>query len=358
MGIYEITTDGIKPLAQTTFQAAKLTERGDLQRMLRENIAVVSPDTLVIAEEFSEWEDAYRRIDLLGIDKRGNLVVVELKRGETGGHMELQALRYAAMVSAMTLERVTDVFGRYLKQRGRDGDAEAILREFLDLEVDEAAEDQIAQDVRIVLAAAAFGKELTTCVLWLNDRGLDIRCVRLRPYADGKRVLLDVQQVIPLPESEQYQVKLQEKAQKERMSRKSGRDYTKFDVTVNGKVYERLSKAQAAYQLACGLCENGIKPEQIAKAASFRQSNTFRMVPGEVSEESVFIEKALAQARAEGRVFDEKRYFTTDDRLFHADGKTYVLSNQWGGRAEQWLTEVMEAFPDKGVSFKRHEDTP
>ena len=34
-----------------------------------------------------------------------NLVVVELKRTEDGGLMDLQALRYAAMISAMPFER-------------------------------------------------------------------------------------------------------------------------------------------------------------------------------------------------------------------------------------------------------------
>ena len=36
----------------------------------------------MIAEEFGEWEDCRRRIDLLGIDKGANLVVIELKRDE------------------------------------------------------------------------------------------------------------------------------------------------------------------------------------------------------------------------------------------------------------------------------------
>lgn len=35
--------------------------------------------------------------------------------------------------------------------------------------------------------------------MWLNERDLDIRCIRLKPYGDNGRVLLDVQQVIPLP---------------------------------------------------------------------------------------------------------------------------------------------------------------
>ena len=85
------------------FAAAGFSERNDLQRLLRDRIEILSPDTLVIAEEFSHWDDSKRRIDLLGVDRDAKLVVIELKRTEDGGHMELQALRYAAMVSTMTI---------------------------------------------------------------------------------------------------------------------------------------------------------------------------------------------------------------------------------------------------------------
>ena len=61
-----------------------MQERRDLQRLLRENVEVIAPDTLVIAEEFGDWEDSRRRIDLLAIDRSANLVVIELKRTEDG----------------------------------------------------------------------------------------------------------------------------------------------------------------------------------------------------------------------------------------------------------------------------------
>ena len=54
---------------------------------------------MVLAEEFGDWEDSRRRIDLLCLDPNAQLIVVELKRTVDGGHMELQALRYSAMVS-------------------------------------------------------------------------------------------------------------------------------------------------------------------------------------------------------------------------------------------------------------------
>src|SRR4051794_1927786 len=105
MPIYEITQSEIRKLPETTFGAAGVRERADLQRLLRSNIEVVSPETLVVSEEFGDWEDSRRRIDLLGLDRDANLVVIELKRTEDGGHMELQAIRYAAMVSTMTFEK-------------------------------------------------------------------------------------------------------------------------------------------------------------------------------------------------------------------------------------------------------------
>jgi hypothetical protein len=49
-----------------------------------------------------------RRIDLLGVDSMGHLVVFELKRTTDGGHLELQALRYAAMVSVTPFDDLAE----------------------------------------------------------------------------------------------------------------------------------------------------------------------------------------------------------------------------------------------------------
>ena len=220
MAIFEIASDNIRTIEETTFGAAGIRERADLQRLLRKQIEIISPDTLIVAEEFCEWEDAKRRIDLLGVDTGANLVVIELKRTEDGGHMELQAIRYAAMVSTMTFDKVVDVYADFLRRIGSGADARTTLLEFLDW--DEPDEDEFAHDVRIVLASAEFSTELTTAVLWLNERNLDIQCVRIKPYTDNGRVLIDVQQVIPLPEAADYQVQIREKKQKGRKHQAEG----------------------------------------------------------------------------------------------------------------------------------------
>jgi hypothetical protein len=156
--IYEFSQGGIVALKETAFSSVNLHERRDLQKLLRENVEVIAPQTLVISEEFGEWEDSRRHIDLLGLDKDANLVVIELKRTEGGGHMELQSIRYASMVSTMTFDRAAEVFGRYLVTLGKEGlDPRAIMLDFLGW--DEPDEDMFGQDVRVVLDGTVDAEE-------------------------------------------------------------------------------------------------------------------------------------------------------------------------------------------------------
>lgn len=218
MPLYEMTSQSLRALNEVSFAELKIKERGDLQRLLRSQISVLGDDLYVLTEEFSDWEDSKRRIDLLAIDPEANLVVIELKRTHDGGHMELQAVRYASMVSAMTFERAEQIHAEFLARMGEPA-AEARERMLTFLGLEEPDEEAFASDVRILLVSENFGKELTTTVLWLRERNIDIRCIRLRPYQDGEKHLIDVQQIIPLPEANEYQIQLREKEQVGRKKR-------------------------------------------------------------------------------------------------------------------------------------------
>ena len=128
MALYNIANKELHALEKTTFTLEGLQERYDLQEAIKKNIDIIAPDCLVISEEFSDWEDSRRRIDLLAIDKQANLVVIELKRDETGAHMELQALRYAAMISTMSFAKACEYFQTYLKKQNCDADAKEKMR--------------------------------------------------------------------------------------------------------------------------------------------------------------------------------------------------------------------------------------
>jgi len=211
MALFSITAGKLVAVPTTTFVAESILERKHLQKMLMADTKPLGEELLVLAEEYGNWEDSSRRIDLLCLDKQAMLVVVEIKRTEDGGHMELQAIRYAAMVSSMTLDQAASAYAKTLGTPDDDTQAKSAIADFLDADAFDDAE--LNPDVRIILVAADFSPEITTAVIWLNQRALDIRCIRLRPYKKGDEVLVDATQIIPLPEAADYEVKIRVQAQ-------------------------------------------------------------------------------------------------------------------------------------------------
>ena len=258
--------------------------------------------------------------------------------------MELQALRYAAMISSLTFSRAIEIYEDYLGDHDNDYDAQQELLRFLDW--DEIDEDLFGQHVKIVLVAADFSKELCTTVMWLNDSGLDIQCVRIAPYIHNGEVLLDVQTVIPLPEVADYQVRIREKKMAQE-AKSSSRDYTKYNLTVADQTYEGLNKRRLMLRVVTTIVNSGRSPEEIRAVVPDKKSNLFEKLDGELSSVQ-FVEQLTAQKGARA-----SRYFTRDDELFCVTGKTYALTNQWGAKTVQTTIEALKGgFPECEIQYE------
>ena len=206
MPLYRVTSQDFEPLPETSFEAERLYERGDIQRRLRDRPEILEDGLFIIAEEYGDWEESNRRIDLLALDKEGRLTVIELKRSDWDSLMDLQAIRYAAMVANMTREQAIDAHKTYLRNRGQDeGESERLVAR---LAGDDADLGIDSSNPRITLVSASFSKGLTTSVLWLNERDMDIACVKLQLYGAGDSLFLESSRIIPIPEVEDYQVRL------------------------------------------------------------------------------------------------------------------------------------------------------
>ncbi len=352
MAIYKYLDSGIVAMERTTFGQQGIRERQDLQNLLKNQIDIIAPETLVVAEEFADWEDSKRRIDLLAIDKEANLIVIELKRTEDGGHMELQAIRYAAMVSTLTFEKLAEAFGKYLSDNGIHKDATEELLGFLGW--DEPDEDQFAQQVKIILASAEFSRELTSAVMWLTDFGLDIRCVRMRPYTLENETFLDVQTLIPLPEVADFQVRIREKKQKERESREGTRDTTKYDLTISGQKFSSQSKRWVMFHIVSALINNGVHPKEIIETIYEFKKRPFEMFDGKLDEEAVI--EAFSNSGSDAKLHRSKRFFSEDAQLFHVGNETYVLTNQWGLRSFQSANALAKRFSAMEIQLEPVED--
>jgi hypothetical protein len=340
MPLYEITDDRLHLIPQRSLASIGLLERTHLQRALRASISAITPGvrTMVLAEEFGDWVGANRRIDMLCLDEEARLVVVELKRDD-GAHMELQALRYAAMISAMRFDQAVEAHRRYLASIGSPDDPEAAIRAFLDKQ-DKGPVALSDEPVRIILVAVEFPQELTTAVLWLNGLRLDIRCVQMRPHVVDQRTLIDFQQVIPLPAAQQYQVALRDKAieQSQAKAGTGARDFTRYDLTIGDATLPNLPKRRLIYEVVAeAIRRRNMTPSDITAAIGFAASGLF------VAAEGTFDEEGMLSA-CPGRPL-LKSYFIADDELFHVDGKTYAFTNQWGSRTIEAVDSVIAKIP-------------
>lgn len=239
MPLYKISkeTNNLEAVNPRTFEQVEIRERKHLQALLRENIGVLGDDILLIGEEFSSWTDSQRRVDLLANDRDANLVVIELKCIEDGGHMELQAIRYAAMLAPMDFETVVQTFENFRRKTNLNSmpaDARSTLLNFLG--VDTAEDVTISRAPKILLVSPTFSKEIKTTVLWLNERGLDIRCMEARPYEIENELFLTLEQIIPLPSASEYIVTLGKKARQTEQTISNRRTKTTMKILVENEI--------------------------------------------------------------------------------------------------------------------------
>ncbi len=180
----------------------------------------------------------------------------------------------------------------------------------------------------------------------------------MQPYTFNGEVLVDVQQVIPLPEAAEYQIRVREREEQRRVTAAmtGERDHTKFDVTVQGQVHRALNKRRAILTVVQALARAGISPESMSRAVPSRGDRFIASAAGELDSLS-FIEAVTNDRAAQSRTFDPARWFFSDDELVHFDGRTYAVSNQWGTGTEQTLRDLTSQFPHAKVVVEAHDST-
>jgi hypothetical protein len=86
--------------------------------------------------------------------------------------------------------------------------------EFLEVEEEQLMLNQ--EDQRVFLVANNFRKEVTATVLWLRDHDIDIQCFRAVPYSYQEDIFIQIEQIIPLPETKDYIIDIKEKEKEEK----------------------------------------------------------------------------------------------------------------------------------------------
>ena len=178
---WEIRDGVLVPVASRLADAGRL-EALDLEAWIASDASIVRPGLHILGRQVATRSGP---LDLLAIDRSGDLVVIELKRDRLPREVLAQAIDYAADVATWPLEKVGEVCAKYTGESLEDFFSSA----FPDVDPESVT---INEQQRIVLVGFTAETSLERMIEWLSDNyGVSINAVLLKYVrtSDGAELL-------------------------------------------------------------------------------------------------------------------------------------------------------------------------
>lgn len=237
---YNLQDDRIKIPQKTTFKDHNILERKNIEKWVETYPEILGEELLILTTEFDKFDKTSERLDLLALDQDGNLVVIELKRDNTGRTAELQAIKYAAYCSTLNLDQVIDLHVDYLRRRGEQAEREHVKSKLIDF-IQNTEFEEINDRPRIILLAMEYRPEVTASVFWLRKFGIDITCVKITPYINDETALtVESSIIIPIPDAKEYLIQVEKKELSEGSQSLSKQEYLEFYADIVSKLGDRI----------------------------------------------------------------------------------------------------------------------
>jgi Predicted nuclease of the RecB family len=197
----------VNQLEVVNFSELQVKERFDIEVWVKNNPSILKENLLIISEQV--LLPSGRQPDLIALDKSGNLVIIELKRDDSGRDVYWQAITYAAQFSEYAFSDVIDMYESFLKKSGiKESNAKERIEEFVEEDL-----ENINQKQRIFIVSKEFHQDVLKASLWLSDYDVDIKVVKSTPYKfTDDMIFLDSEVIMPTPGVEDYIDKRAKKA--------------------------------------------------------------------------------------------------------------------------------------------------
>jgi hypothetical protein len=169
--------------ALTEIKRSRLDREQRIEKWISNDISLLSPDLLIIGEQVETASGNF--IDLLCIDRSGNLVIVELKRDKTPREVTAQALDYASWVKDLDAEGIDAIAAQHLKGETME---DAFQSKFgIDLP------EVINADHAMLVVASEIDDSTERIIRYLSEtHGVGINAVRFQFFQaqDGREFLV------------------------------------------------------------------------------------------------------------------------------------------------------------------------
>ena len=130
MYLIDQDNNSLVKVEKCSFKSLGMDERNNLQEWIAKEPSSLGEDLLIIQKEFDGFSDTRERLDLLALDKLGNLVIIENKLDDSGRDVTWQAIKYASYCSSLTKQDIIEIYQKYL---GSSISAEESLADFFEV---------------------------------------------------------------------------------------------------------------------------------------------------------------------------------------------------------------------------------
>ena len=136
------------------------------------------------------------RIDVLGLDSDGRLVVGVVVIDDDPDQVLLRALTQAAYASRLDPQTLAEIHARHLRRQGQHVAEDVALHRMV-VHTGHALDPAELGQTRMVLFTEHVSPSLGATIVWLDEMGLDIALQRLQAYQVGDQSLLIVSRTFP-----------------------------------------------------------------------------------------------------------------------------------------------------------------
>jgi translation initiation factor 2 beta subunit (eIF-2beta)/eIF-5 len=176
MKLFTIDKNGkLIPYKEYHFKDSKREE--DLEVLLENNPEYFFEESKVLIIGRQVTTNLNTFIDLLGIDKTGNTVVVELKRGKTPRETVAQLLEYASFIENLDYSQLNEIYRDY---SGEESSLEDYHQQYFQNETDEKV--SFNKSTRLIIVAQEISKEIRQTALFLRKKGIDVYCMEFKYF--------------------------------------------------------------------------------------------------------------------------------------------------------------------------------
>lgn len=240
--------NSIEKIHSKSFHELGFKERENLQEWIAKNPACLGDEELlIIQKEFDGFNDTNERLDLLALDKTGAIVVIENKLDDTGKDVVWQALKYVSYCSTLSTQQIVEIYQQYLDKQGEGKNSKDELVDFFDGKpIEEISLNNT--DQRMILVAGNFRKEVTSTVMWMIAHGISVQCFKATPYKYGDELLLDIEQIIPVKEAEEYLIKMADKAKEAQSVKESSKGIEELRRRYWNELLEKFNRISKQFQ--------------------------------------------------------------------------------------------------------------